>query len=285
MKRTIITVITICCVHSVYSGSMGPINNESKEWSGFYLGANGGYWWSQNSLNMTGSPSYINPLFLVTGTSIVDALARVGTNNLSINPNGFIGGGQVGYNYQLKNSFLLGLDVDIDGLASSNSDTRINSFVSLNRFPTEYYDSVLSISKKLNYVGTVRGRLGYLLSPSLLFYSTGGFAYGEITLNETFGLHQIPLRLPSYAPIEVQNNHTKTGIGWTVGGGLEWMFRANWSAKIEGIYYDIGTINNNVTLSQMTFLPIPPAILGSVNVNTSTQFTAAAIRVGVNYHC
>ncbi|MFI4919082.1 MAG: outer membrane protein [Legionellales bacterium] len=284
ISLTIIAILSICCGNISYSGSMGPIN-EANKWTGFYLGANAGYWWSSSkAVNAVGTASYMNSLFPLGAGDIANALAVVGTNSFSINSDGFIGGGQVGYNYQLQNQFVLGLEADIDDLSQSNTSANTNQVVVLAHFPAEHYNSMVSVNKKLDYLGTVRGRLGYLWTPSLLLYGTGGFAYGDASLNETFTI-QSSLGAPSYAPINLHNNIKKTGTGWTAGGGLEWMFRPNWSAKIEGIYYDIGTINNNVVLSQMSFLPIPPVIVAAASVNAATKFTAGAIRIGLNYHC
>lgn len=288
MKKVVLSLITIAsasCSSISYSGSMGPIHAEPHGWTGFYIGANAGYWWSTNkAVNTVGSPGYADPLFSLGAENIANALAVVGTNNFSLNTDGFIGGGQVGYNYQLQNQFVVGLEADIDGLTQSNATTQAARMVPLVDFPAEYYNATISVTKKLDYLGTVRGRLGYLWSPSVLFYGTGGFAYGGVVLNEAFTANE-SLGFPSYAPITMQNNIKKTGTGWTAGGGLEWIFRANWSAKIEGIYYDIGTINNNVVLSQRSFLPIQPIVFGAAQINTTTKFTAAAVRVGLNYHC
>jgi len=69
----------------------------------------------------------------------------------------------------------------------------------------------------------VRGRAGYLITPTLLLYGTAGFAYGDVTA--------------------FQRSNTSTG--WTAGGGAEWLFSPNWSAKVEYLYVDLDSSGIN----------------------------------------
>lgn len=78
------------------------------------------------------------------------------------------------------------------------------------------------------------------MSPSLLIYGTGGFAYGGVSLNESVAAIG-SLGCPSFAPIYVQSSTKQTLTGWTLGGGFEWRFRPKRSTKLEGMYYDLGS--------------------------------------------
>ena len=253
------------------------------QWQGFYIGANAGGWWStNNSVNSTGISSYINGNF-IGSTNIANALAIIGTNNFLISSQGFIGGGQVGYNHLFRDNLVIGLDLDMNGLTNQKQNISATKMVNLVNF-AEHYNSSMFFTKNIDYIGTVRGRLGMLLKPTLLLYGTAGLAYGGISFGTAYNASE-SLAPPNYDPVIMQNNIKTTRAGWTAGGGLEWMFRPNWSAKIEGIYYDLGTINNNVTLSQISNLPLQPVVWGAANVNAATTFTSGAIRVGLNYHC
>lgn len=285
MKKIVLNLMAIssvCSIGIAYSGTMGP-TNLSPSWTGFYVGANVGGWWSQNnSVDMDGAVSFSTPLFLPTSASIANALAAVGTNDLSMNSSGFIGGGQVGYNFEYNPQVVLGVNADIDGLTQSDNKVTVNNVVGIPGFPLESYAATVSVNKNINWLGTVRGRLGYLYNPAFLLYGTGGFAYGGVSLNTSIAATE-SLGLPGYLPIAAQNKVNSTQIGWTAGGGVEWMFRPHWSASVEYTYYDLGTINNNVALSQITPLTIPPAVVGAAIVNTASRFSVGAIRVGLNY--
>ena len=124
-------------------------------------------------------------------------------------------------------------------------------------------------------LGTVRGRAGFLVTPTLLAYGTAGLAFGEADLSAAWFS-------PSLAP-KLNGGGTAYGYqdmrtGWTGGGGVEWMFLPKWSAKVEYLYYDLGTA---------TTLPLQ-AVYGSrgrfSNASYQARFNGDVIRAGVNYH-
>jgi outer membrane immunogenic protein len=164
-------------------------------WTGFYIGVNlGGTWANTNSENFTGDMS------------------------------GVVGGGQVGYNWQVNN-VLLGVEGDFNGTSLRNSN---DVFVpGVGAFSTE---------AKLPWFATARGRLGWVNGPWLV-YATGGAAWVNFEANITG---------PGGS---VSDNATRSG--WTAGGGVEWMFLPKWSAKLEYLFVDTDT--TNVTLFGANF--------------------------------
>src|SRR5262249_22490897 len=109
--------------------------------------------------------------------------------NFNLSPDGVIGGGQIGYNWQFSPIWVVGIEADIQG--SAQKDTRtcvlpcgtgINTVPTVvgALFPVNF--TTYSIEQKLQWFGTVRGRLGYTNGPAL-FYVTGGLAYGEVQTN------------------------------------------------------------------------------------------------------
>jgi outer membrane immunogenic protein len=136
-------------------------------WTGFYVGANAGGAWSGNN---SGS------LKVYGGAPALSAIP-VG-NKVFNNYGGFLGGGQVGYNYQLMQSFVIGAEADIQGLAGNSGTANFTGFSSDNGTS---YTTVGKASSNLQYIGTVRGRVGYLVMPTLLAYGTAGFAYGGVS--------------------------------------------------------------------------------------------------------
>jgi opacity protein-like surface antigen len=108
-------------------------------------------------------------------------LGAIATTSLNPKDNAFIGGGQIGYNWQFTN-WVAGLEADIQGVAHNNNTASATSGpVSV---PPccgfTFILSTTSVSREVDWLGTVRGRLGILATPSLLFYGTGGLAYGHV---------------------------------------------------------------------------------------------------------
>jgi outer membrane immunogenic protein len=206
MKRLLIvtTALTALAASSALAADIparmpvkAPVMLPVYNWTGFYLGVNIGGAWTDTDF----------------GSSV----------------SGFIGGGQIGYNWQAIGSpFVLGIEADFQGSTQSKSAT---VFVP---FP-------VTASADLPWFGTVRGRLGYAWD-RVMIYATGGFAFQEVELSVT---------APGLAL-----SSSETSLGWTVGGGLEWAFFDRWSAKFEYLYINTegvtvlgvttGRVENNV---------------------------------------
>src|SRR5207302_633067 len=127
--------------------------------------------------------------------------------------------------------------------------------------------------------GTVRGRAGLLVTPSLLAYATGGFAYGGARASTSLTQSLVPNSID----VGVWNsvgNFSGVRYGWTAGAGAEWKFSSNWSAKAEYLYYDLGSVSYAGT-------PIATTIGGGAfstnTIRSTTQYNGNIVRVGVNY--
>ena len=175
-------------------------------WTGFYIGGHLGAAWQRAS---------------TTGTYLDGTTPRPFTN--STDHTGFAGGGQIGYNWQ-SGMFVYGLEADITAL--SGSDTASQQVV----------DATVTSTNKIDWIGTVRGRLGVTIAGNTLVYATGGFAYAQVknTHTETNGA-----RLATW-----QDDSIRTG--YAVGGGIEHMFAPHWTVRAEGLYVDLGneTVSN-----------------------------------------
>jgi outer membrane immunogenic protein len=253
-------------------------------WTGFYVGLNaGGTWANSNTITLSGAPVVMdnNPFLVAVGPATAAAIG--GNGIFSTNSNGgFIGGGQVGYNWQFYNSFVAGIEADIQGLTSGRSST-----TGLTAVPVTAggfiggFNAVQTstVSRSVDYIGTVRGRLGWLFTPTLLVYGTGGLAYGGVNFN--WGLAGAPIASPiPFTGWSSGQSFSDTRVGWTAGGGLEWMFWPNWSAKVEYLYYDLGTVRSNGFAVSNS--PAGPAF--GVATQASTRFNGNIVRAGLNYH-
>jgi outer membrane immunogenic protein len=252
-------------------------------WTGFYIGANaGGTWSDSNSVDIdrtaTGNFAPGQP----NAAIFADNFAALTTGSFGTGSNGsFIGGGQLGYNWQ-SGMWVTGIEADIQGLAHQNNGTTTIS-AALDQFGNTNASAV-SVDKSLRYFGTVRGRVGWLATPTLLAYGTGGLAYGGVRTSASIATTTTNVLIDDAF---ASNSVSDTRAGWTAGGGLEWMFAPNWSAKAEYLYYDLGHVDFNVG----TIAPIllPPAVsagspLFANSMHATTHFNGNIARVGINYH-
>jgi outer membrane immunogenic protein len=213
-------------------------------WTGFYIGANlGGSWGRQN------------------GELFDDGAGLFG---FSDQPDGVIGGGQIGYNWQFYNgggwgnAWVLGIEADIQGSSQRVSDGFDFTDPTLGPGTANFTD-------KLDWFGTVRGRVG-LAFDRVLPYFTGGWAYGDRKFDGTVNLGG------DTTSFSASNSMTD---GWTIGGGLEWAFWDHWTAKFEYLYIDFGNRNSS---NNNTFVVDTNAFIMDTG-----HFTDNIVRAGVNY--
>jgi outer membrane immunogenic protein len=206
-------------------------------WTGFYVGENGGYGLSVHH----------------------DQLSRIVALQDHLpgsRPEGAFAGGQIGYNWQGLMGYsrlVLGVEADIQwsGINDKTFDTTGNGGFTLS---------------KLDWFGTVRGRLGYAFEHALI-YGTGGLAYGGIHNRVELGSISPPLNL-----FDFNGNAT----GYAVGGGLEYKLAPGWSVKTEYQYINLG-INDPVR-------PIDGTHWSKVFGTKVFEDTFNIARIGLNYH-
>ena len=170
-------------------------------WTGFYLGANiGGAWGRRN---------------------VTDSLFGLSLSN-SVNNNGaFIGGGQLGYNYQFGN-FVLGIEGDFDGVANTN--TAANGVVGPGI-------GTILLTSNNRWITTLAARVG-VANDTWLFYGKAG---GGWVGSDNFTITN------TVTGASITGSNTNTNSGWLVGAGIEWAFAPNWSVKIEYDYLGLNS--------------------------------------------
>jgi outer membrane immunogenic protein len=250
-------------------------------WTGLYVGLNaGGTWSNSNTVNTATADLFGNPA-LGGGVPSGVASAALATRSVPAKIDGFIGGGQIGYNWQFTNSWVFGLEADIQGVAANNGGTLVFSQATVAGFPANPIDQNLSSRRRLDYLGTVRGRVGFTITPTFLVYGTGGLAYGQ-TKSAT-SITQIVESAPN-----LPNHYSSFGsfsnsrVGWTAGGGAEWLFAPNWSVKVEYLYYDLGSVTYG--LSPLQNFNAGGTLFTSGAPVSRTRFTGNIVRAGVDYH-
>lgn len=248
------------------------------QWTGFYIGANAGYAWTADDITTHyGEGHFANPLFLPNSRAIANALAIVGNNVISNNSHGFMGGAQIGYNSQFADRFVVGLDADIDAIGQSNTTSYATTTVAA--APITTYTGNIVVTKKLDYLGLLKGRLGVLATPTFLIYGAGGLSYGQGSSSSAYSVTNTQPLLP---PLADQNTENKLLAGWVAGAGAEWLFAPCWSVKLEYLYYYLGPIHSHLTLAQNLAIN-PPVTFASAEVESIARFTENTVRLGVNY--
>jgi outer membrane immunogenic protein len=226
-------------------------------WTGFYVGVNAGYGFNSNDDDTVTFPA---------GTFGAGATTITSSSN---NDGGFVGGGQVGYNYQIG-QFVVGVEADIQyaDLGNNNNNTFV---VTTGPGPAAPGFVFANTRNGIDWFGTVRARLGFAFDRALI-YATGGFAYGGGDNNNSCGF-----------AFGCTNNDDIRG-GYTVGGGIEYAFTNNLTAKLEGLYVNLDRSNNSTTFVGTTaggvafFTPAGTFVGGG---NRDTEF--GVVRVGLNY--
>jgi outer membrane immunogenic protein len=167
-----------------------PAPEPALNWTGWYIGLNAGAGLAQNdSIENRVTSSFCNRIFSgcnrlpVNSTST--ALAAGIPTHFDIDPDGFIGGGQIGYNWQLAPQWVAGIEADFQGTTIKDSSSGPIKTVQI-ACCLDANVVTGTGSQKLEWFGTVRGRLGWLLTQPLLLYATGGLAYGHVETSTSF---------------------------------------------------------------------------------------------------
>jgi outer membrane immunogenic protein len=204
-------------------------------WAGWYAGLHAGYGFGDTTVTLAGAG--------VPGL----ALPR----SFKLSPEGFLAGAQIGYNGQWGN-FVLGGEADI-----AYSSIRDKQTV---RDNAGAVTGTLAAEQRLDWFGTVRGRLGYVLFQDWLIYGTGGLAYGQTKLDG---------RLVTNTGINAGATKSEFAFGYTFGGGAEYAIMHYWTVRAEYLYYDLGT--------ERASFP------GAVALAVNAPFKGHIVRAAVNY--
>ena len=234
-------------------------------WTGFYAGLDAGYTWSSTAatviaagqgLNQVGVQQWAPYPFLTPGVA-------------SLNSSGFLGGGHIGWNYQLHSfsRIVAGGELDAATLA-------INEQTSTFITPGGLNTSIAEIGRAFNWAGSARGRIGFLLTPSMLVYGTGGFGFGQANVGATsYG----SALAATYAP----GTQGRIYGGVAFGGGVEWMFLPNWSLKAEYLHFDLG--KHTASFAGFAYGSVPQFPVAQQFLAT-VPLRQDAVKIGVSYH-
>ena len=236
------------------------------DWSGFYAGVNLGWSFGRSNTDYT--------------------IAGLPFGSTSQPMDGILGGLQAGYNWQ-RGRALFGWEADIQATGQRGSSS-LNDFIpgtpGTPAIPCIFEDGpgtpclagtgipatpgipavngLVTYQNSLRWFSTFRGRIGFTPAERWLVYATGGLAVGGVTTSETLNVNGAMAFLNSNA----------IRLGWTAGAGIETALGNGWTAKLEYLYIDFGSVNNAL----VGIAPITPVV-------TNSHVTDNIVRVGFNY--
>ena len=204
MKKSLTRLAALGLITIAISSFASESNPYS--WSGPYAGLNLGYGWGNSFTIFNDTPLSIN-----------------------LDQRGGLFGGQVGFDWQIKQSYVVGLEytTDISGIAGGNN-------------------GIGGTTERITWIGDLLPRLGYLPIPNFLLYGTGGLAFGNLSGSMTSPSSNNSTAAP--------NSINITSPGWAVGAGAEWIFVPHWSFSAEYLYnqFENGTGTDNIANENFT---------------------------------
>jgi outer membrane immunogenic protein len=200
-------------------------------------------------------------------------------------PDGFMGGGQIGYNWQLSPIWVVGLEADFQGAIEKDRSALTNTFSRTVGVLAWDGSTVLDYQTKIDWFGTVRGRIGYVWgNGEVMSYVTGGLAYGKVDVEGTSTV-TVGAPVSGIPAITQAFGHNAVNTGWVLGYGTEGRLATpGWTYKIEALYMDLGHLDavglggsSTNTSGNITAAPTAGP------VTTHSHFTDGILRAGLNY--
>jgi outer membrane immunogenic protein len=252
------------------------------DWTGFYLGGNFGYSWGTDDVSATGLA--------------IEDFSLPANGSTSLKPTGFIGGLQAGYNWEFAPHWVVGLETDFQWTGQKNSVTQTATISSGSCFSLGSGNCSVTgasgsanITTKLDWLGTFRGRFGYVVDRALV-YGTAGLAYGHVQhslAGSLAGTFFDSSNCEGGCPIggSFTASSSAINLGWVLGAGIEGFLpnTNNWIWRVEYLYADL--VIDNVTVpfnasATINGLGITPE---SGTFTYNLHFTDQIVRAALSY--
>jgi outer membrane immunogenic protein len=270
MKKILLASVAISALIAAQAASAQrlspPPMAPTISWTGCFVGGQVGWGWQRNKISQS-SQHFSSSSFTTAGFN--------SSSSGNVDSHGAVFGGQVGCDYQVGNGFVIGaqgtfLASHINGIGQDphNGAIDFNQSGGLN--------GILeggSIGVTTNWIGSATARLGFAgWSPQTLLYVRGGAAWTQMQYDlrsSTININYGGYTALNGALFDVSHS------GWTIGGGIEWMFATNWSAFAEFNYYKFNSLS--ITVDQgggaiSTFTSQPNISTATVGLNYRLNF-------------
>jgi len=246
-----------------------PVPPQIFNWTGFYIGANGGGIWAQSNV----SSAFFDGAAVASAQTLAGLAGTGGANG-----SGAFGGVQIGYNWQQSTSWVFGVEADIQGMSLNQNRTSAVFTIAPNN--AQDFDQIHH-----DWFATFRGRVGYTTNHAL-FYATGGLAVANTRFSRTQ-----TWAFPGDACVVDPRNGlgdchvgaaSKTSVGAAAGAGVEYAFAGNWSVKLEYLHIWLQDHNSFLTQNSGAAFVGPPLLVQRFNQSMGDT-NLDLVRVGINY--
>jgi outer membrane immunogenic protein len=194
----------------------------------------------------------------VGGAVSEDKTTSLFGNSIGFSSTGFVGGGQIGCDYQFAPGWVAG----VEGRAAWTSLNNSHPATVRNLITGVVVPSQFTLSN--DFLASATARLGYSFAPRWLVFARGGAAWIHEKVDDAF---------TTVRGIAVDPSAAVNRTGWTAGAGVDWAFAPHWSASLEYNYYDFGSRGATLTTANNVFVTL-----------SSVKDTIHAVTVGMDYH-
>jgi outer membrane immunogenic protein len=245
-------VVAVMSAPPVMAADMVPLPYKAPapvmSWTGCYAGVDAGAAWSAQDVTNS-------------APAALDQAGVVGT----INGAGVVGGGYAGCNLQVTPVWVVGLESDFSKTHLGGIVDASNNFASGSPAP----NGGIGWTNRLNWIATIRGRVGYVFGPDLMFFVTGGAAWGASSYSsfDTFA---------AGCPVCGGTSFSETNAGYVAGLGFDWMpWHDNWIVRVEYLYHNLGGATATAALT--------PPLVGDAAYPVWKDVVVQSARVGLSY--
>lgn len=234
-------------------------------WSGLYWGIRGGY-----GITFGEGDHHCIDNFGVPDGGILCQQLPAGSDAIDTQDGGIIGV-HIGVNQLLSENTLIGLEADI-GLSNIGGESSVDGPFPFNGGGVATPAGYFKTDHTINWLSTLRGRIGNLISPRTLIYGTGGLAFGQVDASSIFTTPNVA----SLGVAKYEGSVSKTKFGFVAGLGIERALGNGWKVGLESLYFDLGTIR--------TFAPESPIVFGPLGYrhDASIDIAGLLIRAGIS---
>ncbi len=257
-----------------------PVVAPVYSWNGCYVGVNGGYIWNNGRSSYRDDPNTTpDPINGIPGISggLPTQTLPPSTNTGS---SGWNGGGQVGCNLQSR-QWVYGIEGDFDWgrISGSQATTGANGPYQLTTNGAGVTNGTTNEDVSLQWLSTIRGRVGFAVQDRLLLFATGGLALGGVNSQGSVSANN------GFFGVTYSGSNSSVKTGFVVGGGAEWAFSDRWTVKAEYLWYDLGHVSHPLNCTAAFGVICGAGAFPAYTTlgNTVSSVFGSDVRVGVNY--